>query len=123
MTVEEGAVPVLGPGEALVRLHAATLNFRDYIFANNLLPGIPKEPDLIPLSCGAGVVEAVGAGVSRVKPGDRVVHDAIAALFRDDRIDPLIVIRWKDIYDALERALDAAETVANVIANIVVKNA
>ncbi|HVM68751.1 MAG TPA: DUF47 family protein [Gaiellaceae bacterium] len=55
--------------------------------------------------------------------GDRVVHDAIGALFRDDRIDPLIVIRWKDIYEALERALDAAETVANVIANIVVKNA
>lgn len=66
-------VPSPGPGEALVRLHAATLNFRDHIFANNLLPGVPKEPDLIPLSCGAGVVEAVGAGVTRVKPGDRVV--------------------------------------------------
>ena len=35
--------------------------------------------------------------------GDRVVRDAIAALFRDNRIDPLIVIRWKDIYEALER--------------------
>ena len=55
--------------------------------------------------------------------GDRVVRDAIAALFRDDRIDPLIVIRWKDIYDALERALDAAEHAANVIANVLVKNA
>jgi predicted phosphate transport protein (TIGR00153 family) len=55
--------------------------------------------------------------------GDRVVHDAIAALFRDDRIDPLIVIRWKDIYEGLERALDAAEHAANVIANVVVKNA
>ena len=55
--------------------------------------------------------------------GDRVVHDAIAALFRDDRIDPLIVIRWKDIYDALERALDAAEHAANVVANVIVKNA
>ena len=55
--------------------------------------------------------------------GDRVVHDAIAALFRDDRIDPLIVIRWKDIYEGLERAIDAAEHAANVIANIVVKNA
>ena len=54
---------------------------------------------------------------------DRVVHDAIAALFRDDRIDPLIVIRWKDIYDGLERAIDACETAANVIANIAVKNA
>lgn len=55
--------------------------------------------------------------------GDRVVHDAVAALFRDDRIDPLIVIRWKDIYDGLERAIDASEHAANVIANIVVKNA
>jgi uncharacterized protein len=55
--------------------------------------------------------------------GDRIVHDAVAALFRDDRIDPLIVIRWKDIYEGLEKALDAAEHAANVIANIVVKNA
>jgi uncharacterized protein len=55
--------------------------------------------------------------------GDRVVHDAVAALFRDDRIDPLIVIRWKDVYEGLERAIDAAEHAANVIANILVKNA
>jgi uncharacterized protein Yka (UPF0111/DUF47 family) len=55
--------------------------------------------------------------------GDRVLRDAIASLFRDERIDPLIVIRWKDIYEALERALDACETAANVIANIVVKSA
>ena len=54
--------------------------------------------------------------------GDRVVRDAIAALFRDERIDPLIVIRWKDIYEALEKALDACETAAHVIANVVVKN-
>ena len=55
--------------------------------------------------------------------GDRIVHDAIAALFRDDRIDPLIVIRWKDVYEGLERAIDACETAANVVANIAVKNA
>jgi uncharacterized protein Yka (UPF0111/DUF47 family) len=55
--------------------------------------------------------------------GDRVLHDAIAELFRDPRIDPLIVIRWKDIFEALEDALDACETAANVIGNIVVKNA
>ncbi len=54
--------------------------------------------------------------------GDRVVHDAIADLFRDPRIDPLIVIRWKDIFEALEDALDACESAANVIGNIVVKN-
>jgi len=55
--------------------------------------------------------------------GDRVLHDALADLFRDPRIDPLIVIRWKDIFEALEEALDACETAANVIGNIVVKNA
>ena len=52
-----------------------------------------------------------------------MLRDALASLFRDEAIDPLIVIRWKDIYEGLERALDACETAANVIANIVVKNA
>ena len=55
--------------------------------------------------------------------GDGILRDALATLFRDERVDPMIVIRWKDIYEALERALDACETAANVIANIVVKNA
>ena len=36
--------------------------------------------------------------------GDRVLRDALASLFRDERIDPLVVIRWKDIYEALERS-------------------
>jgi predicted phosphate transport protein (TIGR00153 family) len=55
--------------------------------------------------------------------GDRVLRDAIADLFRDSRIDPLLVIRWKDIFEALEDAVDACETAANVVGNIVVKNA
>jgi uncharacterized protein len=55
--------------------------------------------------------------------GDRVARDAIGSLFNDTRIDPLIVIRWKDIYEALEDAIDASETAANVLGNIVVKNA
>ena len=55
--------------------------------------------------------------------GDRILRDALASLFRGRGIDPLIVIQWKDIYEALERGLDACETAANVIANIVVKNA
>ena len=70
-----------------------------------------------------GVQEELIALKSLEDDGDRVLHDAIAELFRDARIDPLIVIRWKDIFEALEAALDAAETVANVIGNIVVKNA
>jgi uncharacterized protein Yka (UPF0111/DUF47 family) len=55
--------------------------------------------------------------------GDRLVRDAIGALFHDRRIDPLLVLRWKDIHESLEAALDACETAANVLGNIVVKNA
>src|SRR4051794_35168847 len=54
---------------------------------------------------------------------DRVRRAAVASLFRDDRIDPLIVIRWKNIYEALEEAVDACETVAHRVGNILVKNA
>ena len=53
--------------------------------------------------------------------GDRVVRDAIAGLF-DDHVDPVEVIRWKDIFEALEDAIDACETVSDVVGNIVVKN-
>ena len=72
LSVSDAPIPEPGPGEALVRLHAATLNFRDIIMAKGLIPGIAKEPELIPLSCAAGVVAAVGSGVTRVKIGDRV---------------------------------------------------
>jgi len=67
------AIPEPGPGEALVRLTAATLNFRDLIVVKGLIPGLGKEPDVVPVSCAAGEVVSVGSGVSRVKRGDRVV--------------------------------------------------
>jgi predicted phosphate transport protein (TIGR00153 family) len=54
---------------------------------------------------------------------DAVARAARASLFKDDRIDPGIVIRWKDIYEALEDAVDACETAAHRIGNILVKNA
>ena len=43
---------------------------------------------------------------------DDVARAARASLFKDDRIDPVIVIRWKDIYEALEDAIDACDTAA-----------
>jgi predicted phosphate transport protein (TIGR00153 family) len=54
---------------------------------------------------------------------DTVARAARASLFKDDRIDPVIVIRWKDIYEALEDAVDACETAAHRVGNILVKNA
>jgi NADPH:quinone reductase-like Zn-dependent oxidoreductase len=70
--LEEVARPAPAAGEALLRLTAATLNYRDFAFVSGRLPGMTKEPDYVPLSCAAAVVEAVGEGVTRVKPGDRV---------------------------------------------------
>ena len=46
----------------------------------------------------------------------------MAALF-DNGIDPMMVIRWKDIYERLEDAIDATERVANILSGIVIKNA
>ena len=53
--------------------------------------------------------------------GDRVTREAVASLFTTG-IDPMVVIRWKDIFERLEEAIDATECVANTLANIVVKN-
>jgi uncharacterized protein len=54
--------------------------------------------------------------------GDRILREALAALFKDGEVDAMTVIRWKDILEALEDAIDAAETAADVVGNIVVKN-
>jgi predicted phosphate transport protein (TIGR00153 family) len=54
--------------------------------------------------------------------GDRISRDAIASLF-ESGIDPLVVIRWKDIFERLEEAIDACEHVANTLDGIVIKNA
>jgi uncharacterized protein len=53
--------------------------------------------------------------------GDRITREAMAALF-DTGIDPMVVIRWKDIYERLENAIDATEHVANIVEGIVIKN-
>ena len=53
--------------------------------------------------------------------GDRVTREAMADLF-EGGIDPMVVIRWKDIYERLEQAIDACEHVANVLESIVIKN-
>jgi uncharacterized protein len=54
--------------------------------------------------------------------GDRIVREAIASLF-DGGIDPMVVIRWKDIFERLEAAIDACERVAHILEGVVIKNA
>ena len=53
--------------------------------------------------------------------GDRVLRDALAALF-ETGIDPMLVIRWKDIFERLEDAIDSTESAANILEGIVIKN-
>jgi predicted phosphate transport protein (TIGR00153 family) len=53
--------------------------------------------------------------------GDRITREAVASLF-DGNIDPMVVIRWKDVFERLEAAIDATERVANIMEGIVIKN-
>jgi uncharacterized protein len=53
---------------------------------------------------------------------DQLERSALASLF-EQGIDPMMVIRWKDIFDRLEQAVDSTERVANTLQGIVIKNA
>ncbi len=53
--------------------------------------------------------------------GDRITREAVASLF-DGGIDPMVVIRWKDVFERLEAAIDSTERVANILEGIVIKN-
>ena len=74
-----------------------------------------------------GLCEGVDAASHRVEihrlenEADRIVREAVAALFADG-IDPMVVIRWKDIFESLEAAVDACETAANVLEGIAIKS-
>ena len=77
----ELAEPIPGPGQAVVRVRACSLNYRDLVVSKGSY-GRAVKPPLTPLSDGAGEVVAVGEGVTRVKAGDRV-----AAIFMQGWLD------------------------------------
>jgi predicted phosphate transport protein (TIGR00153 family) len=53
--------------------------------------------------------------------GDRILREALASLF-ERGIDPMMVIRWKDIFERLEDAIDSTETAVNILEGIIIKN-
>lgn len=71
LQLSEQPVPRPGPGQVLVKMEAASLNFRDHLLVNGQLYRDVALP-LVPVSDGAGTVLEVGPGVSRFRPGDRV---------------------------------------------------
>jgi predicted phosphate transport protein (TIGR00153 family) len=78
--------------------------------------------EAIPLLRGFHDLSRYTVEVNRLEnEGDRITREAVASLF-DGGIDPMVVIRWKDIFERLEAAIDAAERVANILEGIVIKN-
>src|SRR3978361_433338 len=72
LTMTEVAFPARGRGQVRVRMHAASLNYRDLMIVNGHAARGAPPANLVPLSDGAGEVVSVGPEVTRVKPGDRV---------------------------------------------------
>src|SRR5260370_32790769 len=95
LALEEVSTPRPAAGQVLVRIHAAGVNPYDTYMRNGtyaIKPPLPYTPG----SDGAGVIEAVGEGVNKVKPGDRVyvaktVTGAYAeyALALENQVHPL----------------------------------
>ena len=78
LQVEDVPIPDPGPGEALIKVEAAGINFVDVYHRAGLYPG------QLPLTLGreaAGTVERVGAGVTSCRPGDRVVSETVRGAY------------------------------------------
>jgi len=84
--------PVPGPGEALLKMRAFSLNYRDLMVVTGAYNPKMKLPR-VPFSDGAGEVVAVGPSVTRVKPGDRVM--------------PIFMQKWIDGEPDIEKAKSA----------------
>lgn len=87
LTYEDVEVGQPSEGQALVRQTAIGLNFIDIYFRTGLYPA-PGGLPLIPGGEGAGVVEAVGPGVTDVKPGDRVAYAVATGAYAEQRLIP-----------------------------------
>jgi NADPH:quinone reductase len=87
LVVEEVEVGAPGPGEARVRHGAIGVNFIDCYFRSGLYPA-PAGLPFIPGNEGAGVVTAVGAGVTSVAPGDRVAYVGPLGSYAEERLVP-----------------------------------
>lgn len=72
LTLVERPRPRPGPGQVLVRIRAASLNYRDLMVASGTYTRGGSQRPLVPLSDGAGEVIELGPGVTRLRPGDRV---------------------------------------------------
>jgi predicted phosphate transport protein (TIGR00153 family) len=81
------------------------------------------EEAVIGMKKSSLVIEKAREIKSLEEEGDAIYHLAVGGLFDGPNPDPLEIIKWKELYDTLERALDQCEDVANVLESISLKNA
>ena len=104
-----GLHAVEAPMEQSLELAAVLVDATEHVA--NALRGLRTGGDM-----GPDLVE-----INRLEnEGDRLHRDAVASLFANG-IDPMVVLRWKDIYESLEGAIDACEKVAHILEGIVLK--
>ena len=90
--------------------------------ARVLLAAARQIAEAVPLLRGFRDISRHTVEVHRLEnEGDRIAREAVASLF-DTGIDPMVVIRWKDLFERLEEAIDAAEHAALILEGITIKN-
>src|SRR5262245_26317210 len=117
MKLEDVAEPSVGPGQALVKLEAAGLNYIDVYFRS----GAYKAPlPLTPGLEGAGTVTAVGSGVTDLRAGDRVAYTGIAGSYAQMNVCP--ADRLVKLPDGLSFRDGAAAMLQGLTAHYLVKS-
>jgi len=117
MKLEDVAEPSVGPGQALVKLEAAGLNYIDVYFRS----GAYKAPlPLTPGLEGAGTVTAVGSGVTDLRVGDRVAYTGIAGSYAQMIVCP--ADRLVKLPDGLSFRDGAAAMLQGLTAHYLVKS-
>ncbi|WCL52659.1 NADPH:quinone oxidoreductase family protein [Gimibacter soli] len=85
------ADPVAGPGQAVVAVNAAGINFPDLLIIQGKYQFKPELP-FVPGGEAAGIVESVGEGVTNVKPGDRVIVTTMTGAFAEKVVAPAAML-------------------------------
>jgi NADPH:quinone reductase len=116
LRLEDVPVPVPGPGQALVRIEAAGINYIDIYHRTGLYP----QP--LPLTLGregAGTVEAIGPGVTVVRPGDRVACETMQGAYAELALAP--AERLVPLPERVSARLGAAALLQGMTAQYLVK--
>ena len=116
LRLEDVPVPTPGPGQALIRVEAAGVNFIDVYHRT----GLYRQP--LPLTLGreaGGTVEAVGPGVHTVQPGDRVASESVVGAYAEFAVVP--VDRLVPLPDRVSARLGAAVMLQGLTAHYLVR--